>query len=95
MSMFGATSISSDTVAVLKWYHFSMSAETITTSLKLPAEIYEAIKAEAAADHRSINAAIVVALSDHVRRRERTRRVADIGAEIADRHSELLRRLAL
>jgi hypothetical protein len=72
-----------------------MSAEMITTSLKLPAEIYEAIKAEAAADHRSINAAIVVALSDHVRRRERTKRVADIGAEIADRHSELLRRLAL
>ena len=71
-----------------------MSAETVTTSLKLPAEIYEAIKAEAAADHRSINAAIVVALSDHVRHRERTRRVADIGAEIADRHSELLRRLA-
>ena len=80
---------------MLKWYRFSMSAETITTSLKLPAEIYEAIKAEATADHRSINAAIVVALSDHVRRRERTQRVADIGAEIADRHSELLRRLAL
>ena len=79
---------------MLNWYCFSMSAETVTTSLKLPAEIYEAIKAEAAADHRSINAAIVVALSDHVRRRERTRRVADIGAEIADRHSELLRRLA-
>lgn len=80
---------------MLKWYRFSMNAETITTSLKLPAEIYEAIKAEAAADHRSINAAIVVALSDHVRHRERTKRVADIGAEIADRHSELLRRLAL
>lgn len=78
-----------------KWYRFSMSAETITTSLKLPADIYEAIKAEAAADHRSINAAIVVALSDHVRRRQRAQRVADIGAEIADKHSELLRRLAL
>jgi len=84
----------SNTKTVLNWYRFSMSAETVTTSLKLPAEIYEAIKAEAAADHRSINAAIVVALSDHVRQRERTRRVADIGAEIADRHSELLRRLA-
>jgi len=80
---------------VLKWYRFGMSAETITTSLKLPAEIYEAIKAEAAADHRSINAAIVVALGEHVRRRERTQRVAGIGAEIADRHSDLLRRLAL
>lgn len=71
-----------------------MTAETITTSLKLPADIYDAIKAEAADDHRSINAAIVVALSDHVRRRQRTRRVAEIGAEIADKHSELLRRLA-
>ena len=80
---------------MLKWYHFGMSAETITTSLKLPADVYEAIKAEAAADHRSINAAIVVALSDHVRRRQRAQRVAAIGAEIADKHSELLRRLAL
>jgi hypothetical protein len=80
---------------VLKWYCFGMSAETVTTSLKLPADVYEAIKAEAAADHRSINAAIVVALSDHVHRRQRAQRVAEIGAEIADKHSELLRRLAL
>lgn len=80
---------------MLNWYCFSMSAETITTSLKLPADIYEAIKAEAAADHRSINAAIVVALSDHVHRRQRAQRVAEIGAEIADMHGELLRRLAL
>jgi hypothetical protein len=72
-----------------------MAAETITTSLKLPADIYEAIKAEAAADHRSINAAIVVALSDHVHRRHRAQRVSEIGAEIAEKHSELLRRLAL
>lgn len=71
-----------------------MSAETVTTSLKLPADIYQAIKEEAAEDHRSINAAIVVALSDHVRARRRARRVAEVGAEIADRHSELLRRLA-
>jgi hypothetical protein len=72
-----------------------MTSETITTSLKLPAEIYEAIKAEAAADHRSINAAIVVALSDHVQRRRRARTITEIGAEIADKHGELLRRLAL
>jgi hypothetical protein len=72
-----------------------MTAETVTTSLKLPVDIYEAIKAEAAADHRSINAAIVVALSAHVHSRRRAQRVAEIGAEIADRHSELLRRLAL
>lgn len=71
-----------------------MATETVTTSLKLPADVYEAIKAEAAADHRSINAAIVVALSDHVHSRQRARRVADIGAEIVDRHGELLRRLA-
>jgi len=72
-----------------------MTSETVTTSLKLPADIYEAIKAEAAADHRSINAAIVVALSDHVQRRQRARRVSEIGVEIADKHGELLRRLAL
>ena len=72
-----------------------MAHDTVTTSLKLPADIYEAIKAEAAADHRSINAAIVVALSDHVRRRHRAQRVSEIGAEIAEKHGELLRRLAL
>jgi hypothetical protein len=81
--------------SVLKWYCFGMTADTITTSLKLPADIYEAIKAEAAAEHRSINAAIVVALSDHVHRRQRAQRVSEIGAEIAEKHSELLRRLAL
>jgi hypothetical protein len=80
--------------SVLKWYCFGMTAETITTSLKLPTDIYEAIKAEAAADHRSINAAIVVALSDHVHRRQRAQRVSEIGTEIAEKHSELLRRLA-
>lgn len=85
----------SRTTSVLKWYYFGMGTETITTSLKLPADIYEAIKAEAAADHRSINAAIVVALSDHVNRRRRAQQVADIGAQIADKHGELLRRLAL
>jgi hypothetical protein len=79
---------------MLTWYHFGMTSDMVTTSLKLPADIYEAIKEEAAADHRSINAAIVVALSDHVRARQRARRVADIGAEIAERHGELLRRLA-
>jgi len=72
-----------------------MTTETVTTSLKLPTDIYEAIKAEAAADHRSINAAIVVALSAHVRSRQRAQRVSEIGAEIVERHGELLRRLAL
>jgi hypothetical protein len=71
-----------------------MTTETVTTSLKLPADIYGAIKAEAAADHRSINAAIVVALSAHVRSRQRAQRVAGIGAEIVEQHGELLRRLA-
>ncbi len=71
-----------------------MTTEMVTTSLKLPADIYEAIKEEAAADHRSINAAIIVALTTHVRNRQRANRVADIGAQIAQRHGELLRRLA-
>lgn len=71
-----------------------MPTEMVTTSLKLPADIYQAIKEEAAADHRSINAAMVVALSDHVRSRQRARRVAELGAEIVERHGELLRRLA-
>lgn len=71
-----------------------MTPEMVTTSLKLPADIYQAIKEEAAADHRSINAAIVVALGDHVRSRQRAHRVAELGTEIVERHGELLRRLA-
>jgi hypothetical protein len=71
-----------------------MAAETVTTSLKLPADIYEAMKAEAAADHRSINAAIVVALAEHVKARRRAQRVAGIGEQIVEQHGELLRRLA-
>lgn len=76
------------------WYYFGVTPDVVTTSLKLPADIYQAIKEEAAADHRSINAAIVVALTDHVRSRRRARQVAEIGAEIVQRHGELLRRLA-
>lgn len=78
----------------MKWYCFGMTTKTVTTSLKLPVDVYEAIKAEAAADHRSINAAIVVALTAHVRARQRAQQVAAIGAEIVERHGELLRRLA-
>ena len=71
-----------------------MTQEMVTTSLKLPADIYQAIKEEAADDHRSINAAIIVALTEHVRSRQRARRVADVGAQIVELHGELLRRLA-
>jgi hypothetical protein len=35
-----------------------------------------------------------VALTEHVRSRQRARRVADVGAQIVERHGELLRRLA-
>jgi|KBSSwiStaDraftv2_1062776.scaffolds.fasta_scaffold09167_12 hypothetical protein len=82
------------TDCVCLWYCFGMTQEMVTTSLKLPADIYQAIKEEAADDHRSINAAIIVALTEHVRSRQRARRVADVGAQIVERHGELLRRLA-
>jgi YebC/PmpR family DNA-binding regulatory protein len=59
------SSMHNRTDCVCLWYCFGMTQEMVTTSLKLPADIYQAIKEEAADDHRSINAAIIVALTEH------------------------------
>jgi hypothetical protein len=66
----------------------------VTTTLKLPSALNDALREIAAADHRSINATIVVVLEQFVESRSHQQRVAQIGAEIAARHAELLRRLA-
>lgn len=71
-----------------------MSQETVTTTLKLPAQLNEALRAVAATEHRSINATIVVVLEQFIATRDHRARVAALGEEIASRHAELLRRLA-
>jgi hypothetical protein len=71
-----------------------MSQDVVATSLKLPADLNEALKALAAADRRSVNATIIVVLQNYVEARMRQQRIASIGAEIASKHAELLRRLA-
>ena len=71
-----------------------MSQDVVTTTLKLPAQLNDALRKLATADHRSINATIVVVLEQFVETRSHQARVAAIGAEIATKHAELLRRLA-
>jgi hypothetical protein len=71
-----------------------MGQEVVTTTLKLPVRLNEQLRRLAAADHRSINATILVVLEQFVDSRTHQDRVAAIGAEIATRHAELLRRLA-
>lgn len=73
---------------------FGMPKDVVATSLKLPADLNEALKALAAEDRRSVNATIIVVLQSYVETRRRQQRVAAIGAEIASKHAELLRRLA-
>lgn len=43
-----------------------MSRESVTITLTLPAQLNEALRAVAAAEHRSINATIVVALEQFI-----------------------------
>lgn len=59
-----------------------------------PAKLNEALRKVAATDHRSVNSTIVVALEQFIEGRDRQERVAAIGAEVAAKHAELLRRLA-
>lgn len=70
-----------------------MSQDTVTTTLKLPAKLNEALRKVAASDHRSVNATIVVVLEQFIESRNHEARVAAIGAEVAAKHAELLRRL--
>jgi hypothetical protein len=71
-----------------------MAQDMVTTTLKLPARLNEALREVAAEDHRSINATIVVVLEQFIESRNHQARVAEIGSEIATKHAELLRRLA-
>jgi len=64
------------------------------TTLNLPDELHAALKDVALAERRSTNATIVVALEEYVARHGKTARVRALAAEVAERHEELLDRLA-
>lgn len=65
-----------------------------TTTVTLPDELHGALKRVAADEHRSANATIVVAVEEYVRRRDKRAAVRAIATEVADKHRELLDRLA-
>lgn len=65
-----------------------------TTTVTLPDELHASLKKVAEAEHRSANATIVVAVEQYVQARNKRAAVQAIAAEVADRHRELLDRLA-
>lgn len=64
------------------------------TTLNLPDELHAMLKKLAEAEHRSTNATIIVALSEYVSRHDRKAKVRALAADVAERHKELLDRLA-
>ncbi|MER7006882.1 Arc family DNA-binding protein [Dactylosporangium sp. NPDC000555] len=66
----------------------------VTTTVTLPGELHDSLKQVAAAEHRSANATIVVAVAQYVQNHDKKAAVGAIAAEIAERHRELLDRLA-
>lgn len=65
-----------------------------TTTVTLPDELHADLKAVAEAEHRSANATIVIAVAEYLERRSKRAAVRGVAAEIAERHKELLERLA-
>ncbi|GAA4262230.1 hypothetical protein GCM10022255_098150 [Dactylosporangium darangshiense] len=75
---------------IRKSYDFPMTTTTVT----LPDELHASLKRVAEAEHRSANATIIVAVEQYVRARDKRAAVGAIAAEVAERHRELLDRLA-
>lgn len=66
----------------------------MVTTLNLPEELHAALKALAAAENRSVNATILVALEKYVGDSQRRSQVRALAADVAQRDAELLDRLA-
>lgn len=64
------------------------------TTVNLPDDLHASLKQVAEAEHRSANATIIVAVAEYVGRQDKRVRVRALAAEVADRHRELLDRLA-
>jgi predicted transcriptional regulator len=64
------------------------------TTVNLPDDLHASLKEVAEAEHRSANATIVVAITEYVSRHDKRAKVRALAADVAERHKELLDRLA-
>lgn len=64
------------------------------TTVNLPDDLHASLKQVAEAEHRSANATIVVAVAEYVGRHDKRAKVRALAADVAERHRELLDRLA-
>jgi predicted transcriptional regulator len=64
------------------------------TTVNLPDDLHASLKQVAEVEHRSANATIVIAVAEYISRHDKRAKVRALAAEIAQRHSELLERLA-
>jgi predicted transcriptional regulator len=66
----------------------------MVTTVTFPDALHASLKRVASEEHRSVNATVVVAVTQYIGSHDKTAVVRAMGAEIADRHRELLDRLA-
>ncbi len=66
----------------------------MVTTVNLPDDLHAALKRVAEAEHRSANATIIMAVMEYVSRHDKQSRVRDLAADVAERHKDLLDRLA-
>lgn len=66
----------------------------MVTTLNLPDELHAALRSLAEAEHRSVNATILVALERYIEESAHKAKVTAAAREVAVRHAELLDRLA-
>lgn len=66
----------------------------MVTTVNLPDELHASLKQVAEAEHRSANATIIIAITEYVSRHDKRAKVRALAAEVAERHGELLDRLA-
>ena len=64
------------------------------TTVSLPDDLHASLKQVAEAGHRSANATIIIAITEYVSRHNKQAKVRALAAEVAERHQELLDRLA-
>jgi plasmid stability protein len=65
-----------------------------TTIVTLPCDLHQQLKALAAAEHRSVNATVIVAVTEYLRTRDKRSAVTAMAAVIADQDRPIIDRLA-
>ena len=66
----------------------------MVTTVSLPDDLHASLKQVAEAEHRSANATIIVAVTEYVSRHNKRAQVRALATEVAERHKDLLDRLA-